>query len=140
MSRKNEGVIQFLKFAAVGIVNTAVDWIFYYILINTFLTRDSDKSVAKAISFVIAVINSFILNSNWTFRQEYHNTTEGGKRISKSVVFIRFFVVSLIGWGINYLAFKLAIGYIPKPDVIALIFASGSAVVWNFIANKLWTY
>jgi len=58
----------------------------------------------------------------------------------KSAVFFRFVIVSLIGWGVNYLAFRLVINQISKPDIVALIFASGAAIIWNFFANKFWTY
>jgi len=60
--------------------------------------------------------------------------------MSKSKVFFKFIVVSLIGWGVNYLAFKYTRFNLDQGQVIALIVASGTATLWNFFANKLWTY
>lgn len=135
------GIIQFIKFGVVGVSNTAVDWIIYYLLINFVFLDVSQKSLAKLISFIVAVINSYIWNTIWTFRQEYQKTVSGKSSGSKKgAVFLRFVVVSLIGWGVNYIAFTLTIAKISKPDIIALIVASGSAIVWNFFANKFWTY
>lgn len=137
----NKGIIQFVKFAVVGLSNTAVDWIVYYALINTLLSESAEKSGAKAISFVAAVVNSYIWNSIWTFRKEYKDTVGSRADIGKkSSVFMRFFVVSLIGWGINYLVFRVTLENIVNRDIIALVFASGAAVIWNFFANKFWTY
>jgi len=142
---KNEngkGLIQFVKFAVVGVSNTAVDWIVYYLLINFVILQVSQKPLAKLISFIVAVINSYIWNTIWTFKEEYRLTVSGksGGAGKRGIIFIRFVVVSLIGWGVNYLAFRLTIARISKPDIIALIVASGAAVVWNFFANKFWTY
>ena len=140
---KNQGgIIQFIKFAVVGVSNTAVDWIVYYLLINFVFLEISQKPIAKLISFLVAVINSYIWNTIWTFREEYQKTVSGKGNIIKKrgIIFMRFVVVSLFGWGINYLAFKLTISRIPTPDIIALIVASGAAIIWNFFANKFWTY
>lgn len=136
------GIIQFVKFAVVGVSNTAVDWIFYYLLIKFVLLEVSQKSLAKLISFIVAVINSYIWNTIWTFKEEYRKTVnaKSGQTSKKGIIFMRFVVVSLIGWGVNYLAFRLTIAQISKPDIIALIVASGAAVIWNFFANKFWTY
>lgn len=140
-SEGKSGIIQFVKFALVGVSNTAVDWIVYYALIHTVITTVDQKSIAKAISFVVAVINSYIWNTIWTFRKEYSKTVGGKGELSlKGKVFGKFIVVSLIGWGVNYLVFRYTLGQISNRDIVALVFASGSAIVWNFFANKFWTY
>lgn len=139
---KNQGgIVQFIKFAVVGISNTAVDWIVYYGLSRLILIENDQKSLAKLISFVVAVLNSYLWNTLWTFRVEYQKslgkTAVAGR---KGIIFVRFFIVSVIGWGVNYLVFKYALSIYPDPDIIALICASAAAVIWNFFANKFWTY
>ena len=139
---KNQGgVIQFIKFAVVGVSNTAVDWIVYYGLSRLVLTADDQKSTAKLISFVLAVLNSYLWNTIWTFKSEYQKSVGKKNNISqKGTIFFRFVIVSLIGWGVNYIAFRITLNQIPQPDIIALVVASGAAVLWNFFANKFWTY
>jgi putative flippase GtrA len=140
-SEGSKGIIQFIKFAIVGVSNTAVDWVVYYILINTVLTATAEKSIAKAISFLVAVINSYIWNTIWTFKKEYQSTIgKSGEIASKSMIFVKFFVVSLIGWVVNYFVFKYTLGRVSSRDIVALIFASAAATLWNFFANKFWTY
>ncbi len=140
---KNGGLIQFIKFGVVGVANTGVDWVVYYILTSSFL--DGEKSVAKAISFLVAVANSYIFNTIWTFKKEYERIAKSGQGNAKTMILVKFFVVSLVGWGINWLVFNTALNsFNPtiagKHDLMPLILASGSAIVWNFFINKLWTY
>lgn len=134
---KSEGLIQFIKFALVGVTNTVVDWIVFYLLVNSML--DNQHSLAKAISFVVAVLNSYLWNTVWTFKKEYQ--TVGTK---KAAIFTKFIVVSLIGWGVNVYVFNLASSQLTlqiiNKDLLPLVLASGSAIVVNFFGNKLWTY
>ncbi|MCX6812597.1 MAG: GtrA family protein [Candidatus Berkelbacteria bacterium] len=134
---------QFIKFAVVGVSNTLVDWAIFYLLIATVLPNE--KLTAKAISFIVAAVNSFVWNSVWTFRKEFlagiSDKTLRFYRITN--YFIRFFVVSLVGFVINYFTFSWALnklGAISHSNLISLVLASGAAIVWNFIINKLWTY
>jgi putative flippase GtrA len=96
------------------------------------------------------VLNSYLWNTIWTFREEYKRSAKeiNGKR----TIFIRFIVVSLIGWLINYLVFKFEFQNFQFADIVIgaksiktqelyqLILASAAAILWNFFANKLWTY
>lgn len=136
----NNSIVQFVKFGLVGVSNTAVDWAVFYLLTRIFLV--SDTGVAKALAFLIAMLNSYIWNTLWTFKKEYAKVgTDSG---SKAGIFVKFAVVSLIGWGTNVLLFKWAEGSVNyqifDKDVIPLVIASGGATLWNFFANKFWTY
>ena len=138
-------MIQFAKFAVVGAINTLIDWAVFYVLIY-FITPD-ERLFAKAVSFAFAVINSFVLNSIWTFRDEFYRgiRNKNIKFYSLANYFIRFIIVSLVGFAINYLAFRYVIfnatgWFAQNSNLVGLIAASGSSLVWNFIINKLWTY
>ena len=139
--KKNSGLIQFIKFGLVGVSNTAIDWLAFFVLVNTLILTKEGEPFAKAIAFIIAVINSYVWNTIWTFRQEYKESIRGGDKTRKNVsIFLRFVIVSLIGWGVNYLAFKYTRFDLSQGQVVALIAASGAATLWNFFANKFWTY
>ena len=147
---KSEGIVQFIKFALVGISNTAVDWIVYYLIAGFIITKEDSKPTIKAISFVIAVLNSYLWNTVWTFKKEYKKSAK--KSSDKSIIFIKFVIVSLIGWVINYFVFKYmfegfqfqALNILSREvhtqDLYPLIGASAAATFWNFFGNKLWTY
>ena len=149
--QKGEGLIQFIKFGLVGVSNTAVDWIVYYIVAGYIITAVSAKPTVKAISFLIAVLNSYLWNTIWTFKKEYNESVKASDS-AKRTIFVRFFIVSLIGWGVNYLVFRYMLNNfsfsdlevlgksISAQDLYPLIGASAAAIIWNFFANKLWTY
>jgi len=150
--KKGSGLIQFIKFGVVGVSNTAVDWIVYYIVAGYIITAVNAKPTVKAISFLVAVLNSYLWNTIWTFKKEYRQSVDKSGTNAKSTIFIKFIVVSLVGWGVNYFVFKLILQNfsfndlvllgktISTNDLYPLIAASGAAVLWNFFANKLWTY
>lgn len=139
---KKSGLVQFVKFVLVGISNTAVDWIVFFLLTHFVLLEKESEPTAKAIAFVIAVLNSFLWNTIWTFRSEFKKVVGTKKQaVSRGgVVFFRFFVVSLIGWGLNYLTFKYTRFNMNQGQLVSLVAASGAATLWNYFANKLWTY
>lgn len=150
-AKAESGIVQFIKFGVVGVSNTAVDWIVYYLIAGFLITASSAKPTVKAISFIVAVLNSYLWNTVWTFKKEYKQSVSASNS-AKSSIFIKFIIVSLIGWGVNYLVFRyvlnnfsfadITIGarVIKTEDLYPLIAASAAAVIWNFFANKLWTY
>lgn len=143
-SNKSESLFQFIKFGIVGVANTGVDWVIFFILVNTFLGEQ--RTIAKAIAFIVAVLNSYIFNTIWTFKKEYASAAgKSGDSSAKSAIFGKFVIVSLIGWAINVFVFSQAsnridLVFLDKPDLLPLVLASGAAILWNFFANKLWTY
>lgn len=125
---KNKSVKQFIKFAIVGVGGTLIDWIFYYILTRWLGIY---YLLAKTLSFIIAAINNYIWNRIWTFRSKEKNIT--GE-------FIKFFLVSLVGLGLNVLIMYLAVDKLKISDFWGLILATAIVMFWNFFANKLWTF
>lgn len=142
-------IAQFIKFAFVGIINTGVDWIVFFILIRLVPFFAEFSPLAKAISFIVAAVNSFIMNSAWTFSKEFKSgfSENDSQRLSKgSVYFGRFLVVSIVGLIINTIVYSVALSIIPSSfsatlvKLISLACASGAGIIWNFFANKYWTY
>ncbi len=83
---------EFAKFAMVGLLNTAIDFCIFYILINyTYLNHENGViylALAHIISFCVAVINSYVLNKYWTFKSTDKDV---------SVQFSKFMGVSIVG-------------------------------------------
>jgi len=141
---------QFLKFAVVGVSNTFIDWAVFFLLTHylSFFQMTSHEVIAKSVSFTIAVTNSFIWNSLWTFRGEYQEGLKTGAEATVTTVYFgRFFLVSLIGLILNSLIFYLSrplgsliFSRIQFAQLTALIIATGTVMMWNFLANKFWTY
>lgn len=114
---------QFIKFAVVGTLNTAID----IGLLNLLLFWNWNTLVANTLAFLVAAVNSFLWNKYWTFGDKtgdwksqlpfYLLVVTVGVGISDLFIYI----FSLIfGWDIN----------VVKVASIAVIF------LWNFLAPK----
>ena len=136
---------RFLKFCFVGMFGAVVD----FGVMNLFLHFTGNATLSSTISFIAAVISNFIWNRYWT----YPDSRE--KPILKQLA--QFFLVNSIGLGIRFLLFltidppiiSLAKKILPadffiSPSVvghnITMVIAIFIVMLWNFFANRLWTY
>jgi len=137
----SEGLIQFIKFGIVGVSNTAVDWVVFFMITQLIIADKSFEPTAKVISFLAAMLNSYIWNTIWTFKKQYEVSIKGGDTANaKMKIFVKFAIVSIAGWLINYFAFKYTRFNLNQGQIVSLIVASGAATFLNFFMNKLWTY
>ena len=118
----------FFKYALVGFLGTAIDLGSLYLFIDRLHIH---LLVATALSFLLAVINNFTLNKFWTFQNKHSN-------IRKQ--FIKFLIVSTIGLMLTemcmaFFVYGLKIWYLSSK-----LFTSGLVLMWNFLANKYWTF
>jgi len=128
---------QIIKFSITGLLNTIIDF-----SILNFLIRILSWSVlpANTISFSVAVINSYFLNKNWTFKD---------KQPVRIKQFSAFLLVSLVGLGLSnillYLGLELFKTYTFGLSFvwhynIAKAMSALIVLVWNFLASKFWLF
>lgn len=136
---------RFFRFAIVGIIGAVID----FGIFNILLALTPIKAIwASAISFIAAVISNFFLNRYWTYPDAR----------DKSFIrqFIQFSVVSIVGLGIRIGMFALLENFLinlsakfnPVPTLspqlighnLTLAFAILVVMLWNFFANRFWTY
>lgn len=141
----NRKFLKFIKFSVVGVANTLVDWLGFFLLVGTVPLLADFEVLAKVISFLLAVTNSFILNSLWTFKEE----VEEGKRIGigfwDAKRAVKFLMTSAVGLFINTFFFVWVRGMsVSLPPlysrILALGVATATALLWNFAVNLHWTY
>ena len=150
-------VERFIKFAFVGTLGFIIDIGALILLQNTVLPPESDSNVlfANSIAFVLAVCSNFIWNRFWTYPDS--------RSYSIRRQLTQFGIVSVIGLVIRNLWMSgtyEALGqlsttvlqgmlsdYAPTlidqnklGTTIALIFGVLIVMIWNFTANRLWTY
>jgi putative flippase GtrA len=121
--------LEFIKFAIVGVVNTIIHMTILYILTEYFGVY---YILASLIGFLVAVTNSFILNTIWTFNKDIRE--KAGVRYSK------FFITSIIAAGVNMGLLYLITEYFGIWYMLSQIIATGISLILNFIGNKYWTY
>ncbi len=131
---------QAAKFILVGILNTLIDLgVLNLLIFATGIATGLGFSAFKGISFLAAVINSYFLNRFWTFKSAGQN--------DKKKEFSQFFIISVIGFGINVGIASLVVNVIGNQLIvfgisdkiwanIGALAATFVSMVWNFIGYK----
>ena len=127
-----ENILQLFKFAAVGCVNTFIDWAVYFAVLKIFPSESIFfYSIAKGFSYFCGILNSFFLNRCWTFKTD-QDEHEGGR-------FLRFAVVNAVGLGINSASVYMFLNH-NLDHAMALFFATFITFAFNFTLSKLWVF
>ena len=122
---------RFLRFGVVGLSGVFVDMILLYLLsdpstLHLGLTR------SKIIASEIAVINNFLWNDFWTFRDISSQQKGWQKRIKR---FLKFNFICLFGMGLNLLILNLIYNHVYKNQYLANLVAISIVTIWNFWFN-----
>ncbi len=139
---------RFIRFAVVGAIGAVIDFGVFNLLTHSFSFFRENAVFAQAISFTLAVFSNFTWNRIWTFPDAR----------SKPLVkqWTQFVIVSVIGLSIRTpiflwlegLLIRIFGGWFPKSAVTPIVIAHnaslaiviGTVMIWNFIANRYWTY
>ncbi|PIR06367.1 hypothetical protein COY65_00395 [Candidatus Jorgensenbacteria bacterium CG_4_10_14_0_8_um_filter_39_13] len=124
------------KFAAVGVLNTVLDFgVLNLLILATNIASGWSFSLFKAISFLVASANSYFWNKFWTFQSR---TPANFKE------YTRFFVFSLLGALINVGVASFLVNVVgPIGNFNFKIWANISALIavlisliWNFLTYR----
>ncbi|MCK5044145.1 GtrA family protein [Candidatus Parcubacteria bacterium] len=136
LAKKLSFIWQLAKFVLVGVLNTLIDiGILNFLMLVTGIASGTFYSIFKGFSFIVSVVNSYFWNKHWTF----------GKKTEKTKTeFIQFFIVSVIGFGINVSSASIIVNIIGpqfglSPAIWANVGAIGAAfcgMTWNFLGYK----
>ena len=119
-------LLKFLKFGITGLTGMVIDFSI------TFLLKEKlriHRYLANSAGFSVAATSNYFLNRIWTFNSSNPKVL---------IEFGSFFIVSLIGLGIN----NLVLYFLEKKMnfYLAKLFAIGVTMIWNFLANYLFTF
>jgi len=120
--------LPFIKYCIVGATGTFVDLAALYIFVEYFKLP---VLLGATFSFFLAVVNNFLLNKLWTFKN---------KSLNYRKLFIKFLVVSLVGLGLTLTSMVFFVNILGLWYMLAKILSSGIVLTWNFLGNKLWTF
>lgn len=136
---------RFLRFAAVGASGAVVDFGVLNLLTLIFYVNFVAASV---VSFIMAVINNFIWNRLWTYPDSR------SKAVSHQL--IQFSLINVVGLIIRtpllaflekilikFFTFTVPVSFVTPTFAghnIALAIAILVVMLWNYIANRYWTY
>ncbi|MDD2731155.1 MAG: GtrA family protein [Candidatus Portnoybacteria bacterium] len=139
-------ICQLAKFVLVGALNTFFDWgILNWLMFWLAITSGPFYLVFKAISFLVATINSYFWNKFWTFKNPEAAEPAIEKKKTMGKEFLQFFVVSVIGLLLNVgLAHFIVNIWGVQGNVSEALWANVGAfggtlagLLWNFLGYKL---
>ncbi len=142
---KKTDILQFVKFAVVGVSNTVVDFLVFQLLNLTL----GWSYIAQVIGYSAGILNSYFWNSRWTFRQEHDRSAREKTG---------FLIVNLVSLGVSLGVLWLcknplgitdawASSWLPEAfsgfvngDTVGKLIATPCAILVNFIGNKLFVF
>ncbi len=152
---------RFLKFAVVGVSGAIVDFGIVFLLQETVLPPTSPLNVAVAtgIAFICAVLSNFIWTRLWVYPDSRT------KSLRRQLAIFSFISITggvartiwiastyaVIGYAVMPVVLPLIQSinsqYVPSPvaeerlgTVVAQLIAMVVVMLWNFFANRYWTY
>ena len=118
---------QFIKFGIVGVSNTLISLLIYYVLIYFKI----NYIVANTIGFIVSVLNAYYWNNRYVFKK----SNEGNLRpmIKTFVSYGTTFVLSTI-------LLVVMVDYLNISNIIAPILNLIITIPLNFLLNKFWAF
>lgn len=130
-------LVQLIRFAITGLINTVVDFgVFNLLLILSGAQSPAIIAMINSLAVSMSIVTSYILNKRWTFPPA-----------NRSGQLMRFIIVSLIGIIINSGTIALLIGLNNSAHVSAVVFLNAAKIlaafassIWNFLAYRGWVF
>lgn len=120
-------VFQFLRFCAVGLTNTAVDFASFYLL----TLGGIPYLMAQVLSYSAGVANSFFGNRKWTFK------VKGRANVPEAARFIMVNGLSLL----TSSALLFVLQNVYSSDLwLSKLAATGCGFIVNFMGSRLWVF
>lgn len=117
----------FLRFGIVGCINTGVDFLVYTLL--SFV--GVDKLIAQAYAYTAGLLNSFMLNKNWTFKTKKTNTINE---------FLKFLPINMISLGFTLVGIWILCDVLTVNVFLAKGILTVFAQLINYFGYKVWVF
>ncbi|WP_379127597.1 GtrA family protein [Paenibacillus sp. sgz500958] len=124
--------IQFLKFNAVGLLNTLIDFAVFTLLHSLGMAY----AAAQVISYSAGTANSFILNKKVTFRDRDRGNAEGFDRKQ----LFKFIALNLAVLGISLVLMHLLSDIWGIQIIVAKVLVTFVTVIINFFGSRKWVF
>ncbi len=129
--QQHGSLFQAIRFMMVGVLNTLVDIVVYFMLTRFTGYFDHHILITRIISFLSGSVCSFILNRIWTF--EKRDKIQGWELLKFYVTVGMSLLIGLFSMQFFIKAFHLY-------DLIALAISIIFTFIWNFTISKFWVF
>lgn len=120
--------IRIIKYAIVGVANTLIDWIVYFVL-NEFLLIE--PWIANIIGYAVGTCVSFVGNKFFTFKAK--NTKTG-------IEFIKFIVVNVLSLALSTGVIALTTSVLKINKYIAKILSTCVSMSINYVGSRFFVF
>lgn len=117
----------FLRFTAWGAIGTGVQYVTLTVLVELFT---ADPAVASSLGFLLGAITNYYLNYQFTFYSTQPH----------AVALPKFLAIAGVGFLLNGSMVVLLSRVVPLYYLVAQLIATGLVTVWNYTANRSWTF
>ena len=125
---------QFLIYACVGVINTAVHFAVFILLLRVF---GVPVLAASTVGYAAGVANSYFMNRLWTFAV---TTRVNGLVPPEPTHHGKFVVVNLVAWALNLAVLQYLTTVVGLGPEVSQVLAIGVSLVANFAGNKWWAF
>ncbi len=123
-----KSIIQFIKFSVIGVSNTLVSLVVYYIFV---FIDPSLYIVGNTVGYAAGVLNSYFWNERFVFDRKGQSHLKGIFKMYMSSIFIY-----LLNTGLLFVLVK----YVSLSEKIAPLIVAAVLLPCNFLINKFWTF
>ncbi len=123
--------LRFVRFSVVGGSGVFVDMGMFFLLSDP-RSLNWDLSISKALAAEVAILNNFIWNDVWTFRDLTGQRTQIRARAGR---FWRFNLICFAGIGLSLLLLNIQVHMFGVNQYIANFVATFLVSLWNFFMN-----
>ncbi|OBZ10395.1 hypothetical protein A8L34_17450 [Bacillus sp. FJAT-27264] len=131
-NNRRAAFIQFLKFNAVGLLNTLIDFAVFTLLHSLGMMY----GLAQVFSYSAGTANSFILNKKVTFRDSNRSGENGFDRIQ----LLKFIILNLTVLGISLLLMQVLTERFGVQVLLSKVLVTFVTVVINFFGSRKWVF
>ncbi|MCB1933540.1 MAG: GtrA family protein [Candidatus Accumulibacter sp.] len=118
---------QFLSFALIGVLGTATHFLVLYALVSLL---GLGPLAGSSLGALAGALVNYGLNYRLTFRS----------RRKHRDALPRFAVVAGGGWLLNGALMAILLSRLDIHYLLVQVIVSGIVLVWNFLANRFWTF
>ena len=123
----NEDIVRFIKFGMVGVLNTLVNWVIFFIL----ETYGVYYILANIIAYSLSTIHSYLWNTLWVFKYK--------DKVSTDTTF-KFILLNIIGLCLNTAILYILVDLCNLNKFIGLVITTAIVMIINYVVNKLWVF
>jgi putative flippase GtrA len=125
------------RFACVGVIGFLVDAGTLYLLLDLRF----GAYAGRAVSFMLAVLCTWLLNRTFTFDAQKGENGRSGRSLVRE--FGKYLLAMAAGGCVNYLAYCFALSLLPHAPASPLIGVAAGSIAGmfvNFTAARFWVY